>query len=193
MRSALRSAVSGTAALAWLCMALAPGCNESPTGADAASPAEAGPPTPVSDAAPPVLDADASAADGSSEAGPLDASASDGGSLCDLPQVVGPCEAAMPRFWFNAASGRCQAFVYGGCGGNANNFASVAACAAACAPAVTNPCTITDCDRGRQCVFQANVPRCAAACDDAGACGAPEVCSCGATCAGCRDCVRVCF
>ena len=133
------------------------------------------------------------------DAGQVDASPSDGGDgggdagACGLPQMVGPCDAAIPRFWFNASAGRCERFIYGGCGANANNFQSIEECAAACAPAVANPCTITQCGGGQQCVFQGTKPRCASPCDDAGTCASPETCSCGASCAGCRDCSRVCF
>jgi hypothetical protein len=57
-----------------------------------------------------------------------------GGSpeLCRLPMVVGPCEAAIQRFWHDPATGVCVPFVYGGCEGNANNFDSLEACQAAC-------------------------------------------------------------
>jgi hypothetical protein len=34
-------------------------------------------------------------------------SGSGGGDVCSLPKQAGTCEAAIPRFWFNAASGRC--------------------------------------------------------------------------------------
>lgn len=75
---------------------------------------------------------------GDGDAGAADSGATDGAvgdaGTCSLPKVVGPCEAAMPRFWFNAATGQCEPFTYGGCGGNANNFESAAACAQACAP-----------------------------------------------------------
>lgn len=50
--------------------------------------------------------------------------------VCSLEKVVGPCRAAMPRWWFNADSSRCEQFTYGGCGGNANNFRSEQACVA---------------------------------------------------------------
>lgn len=130
--------------------------------------------------------------DGSADAGPGDGFAPDSG-VCSLPQVVGPCEAAIPRYWFNAASGRCEFFIYGGCGGNANNFASLEACIASCAPTSTNPCLIALCQSGRQCVFQGAKPLCAAPCDDAGACPPPTSCGCGASCPSCKDCRRVCL
>jgi eight-cysteine-cluster-containing protein len=55
---------------------------------------------------------------------------------CGLPADPGPCNAAFRRFYFNAATGSCEGFVWGGCGGNANNFETIEACEAACGGAV---------------------------------------------------------
>jgi hypothetical protein len=52
--------------------------------------------------------------------------------VCSLPGVVGPCEAIIPRFYYNAVTGQCESFEYGGCGGNANNFLTQEECEAAC-------------------------------------------------------------
>ncbi|KAK7480350.1 hypothetical protein BaRGS_00028397 [Batillaria attramentaria] len=52
---------------------------------------------------------------------------------CFLPKDAGRCRASMPRYYYNAASGRCESFIYGGCGGNENNFRSVRACKDKCA------------------------------------------------------------
>ncbi|HQY59877.1 MAG: BPTI/Kunitz domain-containing protein [Myxococcales bacterium] len=169
----------------------APGCDGFVKSSDDAGATDSA--SPPSDA-PPLVDAtppDAAAPDSASRDASLEASSDSG--ACGLPRVVGPCEAAIPRFWFNSGTGRCEPFVYGGCGGNANNFKDVAECAAVCAPAVANPCEITDCGGSARCVFQASVPRCAEPCDDAGACGAPAACNCGASCANCRDCIKVCL
>lgn len=38
----------------------------------------------------------------------------------------------MRRFFYNATSGQCEMFTYGGCGGNDNNFRTVADCRATC-------------------------------------------------------------
>lgn len=54
--------------------------------------------------------------------------------VCDLPVVSGPCDAYIPRWAFVARTGQCERFVYGGCGGNANNFESKERCEVACAP-----------------------------------------------------------
>ncbi|VDN37910.1 unnamed protein product [Cylicostephanus goldi] len=53
-------------------------------------------------------------------------------SLCSLPMVVGSCTAPVTRFYYDASSGSCQRFTYSGCGGNANNFQSLASCQATC-------------------------------------------------------------
>ncbi|XP_049526966.1 tissue factor pathway inhibitor-like [Dermacentor silvarum] len=51
---------------------------------------------------------------------------------CSLPAKAGPCEAAIPRVFFNVNSEACEDFVYGGCEGNRNNFNNHAQCQAAC-------------------------------------------------------------
>ena len=57
----------------------------------------------------------------------------DGANKCTAePFVVGPCRAAMPRWSYNAKSGACEEFVYGGCGGSANNFNSQKECEGEC-------------------------------------------------------------
>ncbi|BHF75710.1 hypothetical protein SprV_0501880600 [Sparganum proliferum] len=45
-------------------------------------------------------------------------------AICFLPVKPGMCAAHMPRFYFDARDGTCKSFVYGGCGGNKNNFLS---------------------------------------------------------------------
>jgi hypothetical protein len=40
----------------------------------------------------------------------------------------------MPSWFHNAVTKRCEEFIYGGCGGNANRFESRAACERACPP-----------------------------------------------------------
>jgi hypothetical protein len=42
------------------------------------------------------------------------------------------CDGYMPSFWHNPTNGLCELFIYGGCGGNANRFATREACLAAC-------------------------------------------------------------
>uniref|UniRef100_A0A8C5S9I1 BPTI/Kunitz inhibitor domain-containing protein n=1 Tax=Laticauda laticaudata TaxID=8630 RepID=A0A8C5S9I1_LATLA len=42
--------------------------------------------------------------------------------ICNLPAKVGWCKASFHRFYFNPTTGNCEEFIYGGCGGNNNNF-----------------------------------------------------------------------
>jgi len=52
---------------------------------------------------------------------------------CALPYDTGPCDAAITRYWFNVDTGRCEAFTYGGCEGNDNNYETRAECEDDCA------------------------------------------------------------
>uniref|UniRef100_A0A452HDX8 BPTI/Kunitz inhibitor domain-containing protein n=1 Tax=Gopherus agassizii TaxID=38772 RepID=A0A452HDX8_9SAUR len=52
--------------------------------------------------------------------------------LCHLPSVCGSCKARFPRFFYNWSSQACEEFVYGGCGGNKNNFETKEECLQAC-------------------------------------------------------------
>lgn len=56
--------------------------------------------------------------------------------VCELPAVEGPCRAVIPRWYFNDASGMCERFRYGGCGGNRNNFQTLDECEHRCPPDV---------------------------------------------------------
>jgi hypothetical protein len=69
-----------------------------------------------------------------SDAGPNNQLPLDGGSICTLPADAGPCEAAMPQWFHNAETGRCEQFTYGGCEGNANRFDTLEACNQDCPP-----------------------------------------------------------
>ncbi|CAB9496045.1 Trophoblast Kunitz domain protein 1 [Seminavis robusta] len=51
---------------------------------------------------------------------------------CLQPSETGMCRAAFPRFFYNAGSGSCEEFIYGGCGGNTNNFETKKECHDAC-------------------------------------------------------------
>jgi hypothetical protein len=55
-----------------------------------------------------------------------------GTEACNAPAETGNCEAAMPRWFHDPSTGLCRPFTYGGCGGNANNYQSLAECQAAC-------------------------------------------------------------
>ncbi|XP_017260744.1 kunitz-type protease inhibitor 2-like [Kryptolebias marmoratus] len=52
--------------------------------------------------------------------------------LCGLSPEPGRCRAAFPKFYYDPSSASCQSFLYGGCGGNANNFDSVEECMSRC-------------------------------------------------------------
>lgn len=55
-----------------------------------------------------------------------------GDSACQLLPDSGPCRMYLERFYFNAQTGQCQKFVYGGCQGNSNNFQDESSCLQAC-------------------------------------------------------------
>ncbi|XP_072218178.1 kunitz-type protease inhibitor 1-like isoform X2 [Leuresthes tenuis] len=53
-------------------------------------------------------------------------------SYCLAPPKVGPCRAAFPRWRYDAATGKCEQFMFGGCKPNKNNFLSDKECESAC-------------------------------------------------------------
>jgi hypothetical protein len=53
-------------------------------------------------------------------------------NTCGLAPDAGDCEAAIPRWFHDPISGRCEMFVWGGCGGNSNNFETPEECRATC-------------------------------------------------------------
>jgi hypothetical protein len=71
------------------------------------------------------------------------------GEACTAPMVVGSCDAAFFRWWHDPDTGVCQPFIYGGCGANANNYETEAACNAACAG---YPDELDACDTNLDCV-----------------------------------------
>ncbi|XP_067323232.1 WAP four-disulfide core domain protein 8-like [Anolis sagrei] len=52
--------------------------------------------------------------------------------LCLFPPEEGDCKANIPRFFFNSTSWKCEGFIYGGCGGNDNNFKTREECLQFC-------------------------------------------------------------
>ncbi|XP_038153710.1 kunitz-type protease inhibitor 2 [Cyprinodon tularosa] len=54
---------------------------------------------------------------------------------CSLSPEGGLCRAYFPKFYYDPDTASCQSFVYGGCGGNANNFNTIEECMAACSGA----------------------------------------------------------
>ena len=67
-----------------------------------------------------------------------------GPSYCYIPAEPGMCLAVMPRWFYVAKTGRCEEFIYGGCGGNDNRFSSLRECAETCHAPMCSPvmCTL---------------------------------------------------
>lgn len=53
-------------------------------------------------------------------------------NICELPQEEGPCKGHVKAFSFNWVTGKCEAFWYGGCRGNANRFETKQECMQRC-------------------------------------------------------------
>ncbi|XP_043074857.1 low-density lipoprotein receptor-related protein 11 [Puntigrus tetrazona] len=51
---------------------------------------------------------------------------------CAAPPMVGPCKGVFPRWYYDAKTGDCQHFQYGGCKGNHNNFLQKSDCINEC-------------------------------------------------------------
>uniref|UniRef100_A0A672JPJ7 Amyloid-beta A4 protein n=1 Tax=Salarias fasciatus TaxID=181472 RepID=A0A672JPJ7_SALFA len=56
--------------------------------------------------------------------------------VCWASAETGPCRAMLPRWYFDRADGRCARFIYGGCGGNRNNFESEEYCMSVCSSVI---------------------------------------------------------
>jgi hypothetical protein len=82
---------------------------------------------------------------------------------CLQPMASGTCNAAFPRYGFDPATLRCVEFVYGGCGANENNFATMDECAVAC-EAEYAACEVTDRARGCPCTTR---EQCGGTCSNA--------------------------
>uniref|UniRef100_A0A8C1XVA5 Amyloid-beta A4 protein n=1 Tax=Cyprinus carpio TaxID=7962 RepID=A0A8C1XVA5_CYPCA len=52
--------------------------------------------------------------------------------VCFASAETGPCRAMLARWYFVREEGRCAPFIYGGCGGNRNNFESEEYCLSVC-------------------------------------------------------------
>nr|D5J9Q8.1 RecName: Full=Kunitz-type serine protease inhibitor isoform 5; Flags: Precursor [Bungarus flaviceps flaviceps]ADF50029.1 kunitz-type serine protease inhibitor isoform 5 [Bungarus flaviceps] len=59
-------------------------------------------------------------------------SSKDRPKYCNLPPEPGPCHGRKFAFYYHPASNKCKEFVYGGCGGNDNNFKTKDKCQRAC-------------------------------------------------------------
>ncbi|XP_051951910.1 kunitz-type protease inhibitor 1b [Xyrauchen texanus] len=58
---------------------------------------------------------------------------------CLVPKKVGPCRGSFPRWHYNAASSKCEAFIFGGCKENNNNYLSEEECTNACKNTIVKP------------------------------------------------------
>ena len=47
--------------------------------------------------------------------------------------MVGPCQSASTRYYYDRNTRKCQQFRYGGCNGNANNYETIEKCQSTCA------------------------------------------------------------
>lgn len=105
---------------------------------------------------------------GGGSAGTASAGTSAGGGAgwpeqCMLPSESGPCEAYIQSWYHDARSGICKPFGYGGCGGNANNYASLEECQKVCSGGTPN---LDACQAATDCAIGS--PSCCGACDGAG-------------------------
>ena len=55
-------------------------------------------------------------------------------AFCMEPKLMGDCNAVMIRYFYDAYTGLCELFRYGGCGGNKNNFLTKEECMKTCCP-----------------------------------------------------------
>ncbi|XP_070377335.1 papilin [Dermacentor albipictus] len=56
----------------------------------------------------------------------------EGPDACLLPKVIGTCDGQYQHWYFNATTRSCESFMYGGCLGNNNRFASKDLCEQTC-------------------------------------------------------------
>ncbi|XP_014672850.1 PREDICTED: uncharacterized protein LOC106813254 isoform X3 [Priapulus caudatus] len=65
-------------------------------------------------------------------------------AVCEMPRHGASgimCLAYIPRWWFNKDTRECERFIYGGCSGTDNNFATYEECRSRCAPREADVCT----------------------------------------------------
>ena len=61
-------------------------------------------------------------------------------TFCDLPYDSGPCRGSGERYFYEKEMHKCSMFLYGGCGGNKNNFKKMIDCLQACQPIPKKKC-----------------------------------------------------
>ena len=57
---------------------------------------------------------------------------------CNLAPNGGSCKAYFQMYFYNKSSGNCEVFIYGGCGGNSNNFSTKEECKKNCIDTVAS-------------------------------------------------------
>lgn len=82
------------------------------------------------------------------------------GDICDLPWEGGDCAAAFPKYWHNPVSGQCELRMYGGCGGNENQFDTYEVCKFVCNAVEPSD---TSCTKPLDCELRS--PNCCASCE----------------------------
>jgi hypothetical protein len=82
------------------------------------------------------------------------------GEECTLPPESGSCDAYIPSYYHDAATGLCRSFVYGGCDGNANRYDTLEACQSACSGGEPN---YDECEAATDCIVTS--PGCCGACE----------------------------
>ncbi|XP_036925071.1 collagen alpha-3(VI) chain isoform X2 [Sturnira hondurensis] len=65
--------------------------------------------------------------------------ASSDGDICKLRREEGTCRKFVLKWYYDAETGSCARFWYGGCGGNENRFHSQADCERVCGPVLVKP------------------------------------------------------
>ncbi|KAL3115683.1 hypothetical protein niasHT_016392 [Heterodera trifolii] len=68
---------------------------------------------------------------------PVEKSVDPGSDVCESDIDEGQCRSTFIRYAFDRQTGECRQFKYGGCGGNGNNFATLADCKKRCTPPET--------------------------------------------------------
>ncbi|XP_056280249.1 tissue factor pathway inhibitor a isoform X2 [Pseudoliparis swirei] len=81
---------------------------------------------------PTVLNGELSELEGTENNTSREPNATSPSELCFTPVNRGSCKGAEKRFAFNPKTKRCHAFLYSGCGGNANNFTGRKECIVKC-------------------------------------------------------------
>lgn len=52
--------------------------------------------------------------------------------ICSAPADAGPCRGDFTAYYYDSQASKCQAFIYGGCEGNANRFQTEEQCQRLC-------------------------------------------------------------